>query len=80
MPCGRPAKVDKHTIIDILMKYKDHLIVDGQKIVSKFDPIWATLAKELENRLTPISLYTRGVQKVSFPSLAKKENTIYRLK
>jgi len=27
-----------------------------------------------------LELYTRGVQKVSFPSLAKKENTIYRLK
>jgi len=54
----RLAKIDKHTTIDTLIKYKDHLIVDGQKIISKFDPIWATIAKELENRLTPISLYT----------------------
>jgi len=54
----RLAKIDKHTTIDTLIKYKDHLIVDGQKIISKFDPIWTTIAKELENRLTPISLYT----------------------
>jgi len=39
------------------MKYKDRLM-DGQKIISKFNPIWATIAKELENQLTPISLYT----------------------
>jgi len=55
---GRPAKIDKHIIIDVLMKYKDRLIVDGQKIISKSNPIWATIAKELENQLTPISLYT----------------------
>jgi len=58
MSRGRPAKIDKHVTIDILMKYKDRLIVDGQKIISKCDPIWATIAKDLENRLTPISLYT----------------------
>jgi len=40
------------------MNYKDRLIVDGQKIISKRDPIWVAIAKELKNQLTPISLYT----------------------
>jgi len=55
---GRPTKIDKNAVIDILlMNYKDRLIVDGQKIISKCDLI-LTIAKELENQLTPISLYT----------------------
>jgi len=39
------------------MNYKDRLIVDGQKIISKRDLIWVTLVKELKNQLTPIFLY-----------------------
>jgi len=54
---GRP-KIDKNAVIDILMNYKDHLIVDSQKIISNCDLIWVTIAKELENQLIPISLYT----------------------
>lgn len=55
---GRPTKTDKHALIDILMNYKDRLIVDGQKVISKTDAIWITIARELENWMMSSSLYT----------------------
>lgn len=55
---GRSAKIDKNVLIDVLINYKDRLIRDGQKVVSKCDAIWITIAKELKNQLTPLSLYT----------------------
>lgn len=54
---GRPAKIDKDRVVNILLKYKDQIMQDNGKIVSKCDKIWIIIAKDLENCLTPISLY-----------------------
>lgn len=55
---GRPAVTDKNLVIDVIMKYKDQIIEDNKKIVSKHNAVWETISKEFENRLTPASLYT----------------------
>lgn len=57
---GRPTHtlINKDLLIDTFIKYKDQLVEENQKIVSKHNAIWKTIAKEIENRLTPNSLYT----------------------
>jgi hypothetical protein len=45
---GRLPKIDKCNVIDVLMNYKDCLIVDDQKVISKVDDIWITIARELK--------------------------------
>lgn len=54
---GRPSNIDKYTLINVIINYKDRVIIDNQKIISKTNAIWITIAKELNNRVTPISLY-----------------------
>lgn len=54
---GRPGRIDKDRIVDTILKYKDQ-IIHGEKIVSKCDSIWITIAKDLDNNVTPASIYT----------------------
>jgi len=55
---GRPPVVDKDLLIDCLIKYKDQIVQKDQRIISKHNPIWITVAQELNNGVTPYSLYT----------------------
>lgn len=55
---GRPTVINKDSLIDTLIKYKDQIVEENQKIVWKHNTIWKTIANEVENHLTPNSLYT----------------------
>lgn len=58
MARGRPSSVEKNKIIDVLLKYKGDIVQNNEKIISKLDAIWIKIANELENNITPMSLYT----------------------
>lgn len=55
---GRPSRLDKNTITEILSKYKDEIIKEDGRIISKSDPVWIRIGIELNNVMTPIALYT----------------------
>lgn len=55
---GRPLTIDKNKVIEVLIKYKDDIVLDNYKIISKCDKIWCTLSKEINDIMTSNALYT----------------------
>lgn len=55
---GRPIKIDKNKVIELLIKYKSQIVIDNGKIISKCDAIWSTLSKQIDCYMTPNALYT----------------------
>lgn len=55
---GRPIKIDKNKVIELLINYKNQIIFDNGKIISKCDLICLTLSKQIDDCMTPNALYT----------------------
>lgn len=36
---GRPLTIDKSKVMELLIKYKDDIVLDDDKIISKYDKI-----------------------------------------
>lgn len=84
---GRPLIIDKSKVIELLIKYKNDVILDDGRIKSKCDKIWCTLSKEINDVMTPNALYTYVVcnkhnvhDKLmsSFPSAEQDESDIMK--
>lgn len=80
---GRPIKIDKSKVIELLTNYKSQIILNNGKVISKCDEIWSTLSKQIDNLMTPIALYTfvscnryniREILTNSFSSDERNEN------
>lgn len=55
---GRPIKIDKNKVSDLLINYKNEIVIENRKIISKCDAIWSTLSKQIDGSMTSSALYT----------------------
>lgn len=55
---GRPHRIDKSALTEVLLKYKNEIVKEDCRIISKSDSIWIRIGTELNNIMTPIALYT----------------------
>jgi hypothetical protein len=55
---GKPYKVDRKLAISALKKKKSGIILPNNKVVSKLDPIWHLISKDLNNQLSARTLYS----------------------
>lgn len=55
---GRPEKIDKSVLKEILLKYKKEIIKEDFRVISKSDSIWIKISSELCNIMTANALYT----------------------
>lgn len=56
---GKPFKVDPQRVISVLKKHKSAIILPNNKVVSKLDPVWDLISKELDNQLSARTLYSK---------------------
>jgi len=50
---GKPPKIEKNIVKQILIKYRKDIIKPDLKIVSKKDPMWIVIANKLNNLISP---------------------------
>jgi len=55
---GRPNRIDKKILSEILIKHKNEIVKEDSRIISKSNPIWINIGAELNNIMTPNALYT----------------------
>lgn len=55
---GKPFKADRKLVISVLKKHKSAIILPNNKLVSKLNPVWGLISKELQNQLSARTLYS----------------------
>lgn len=58
MKRGRIPKIDSSIVIDIILKYKEVVLLPNDKIISKTNPIWMQISEELDRKKSSASLYS----------------------
>lgn len=53
---GRKCNVDRELVIESILKYKECVVIKNV-VVSKNDPIWEIISKDLNNKIKPLSLH-----------------------
>ena len=55
---GRKRTIDLDALKTFLSKYKSNIVKESGYIAVKSDDIWKTIAQEMQDKFTPIALYT----------------------
>jgi hypothetical protein len=55
---GRPRKIEPETVVEVILKYKEQVLLPSNTIVAKHDKIWEVMSQELGDAILPSSLYT----------------------
>lgn len=55
---GRPAKRSKSEVVDIILKFRNEIMLPNNKIVSKSNIIWKEISKMLDLKVSESSLYS----------------------
>jgi len=55
---GKKPKIDRDLLTEVLLKYKNQIILPDFRIISKSHSIWIEISKKIEGKKLPIALYT----------------------
>lgn len=54
---GRIPVIDKSVVTDILLKFKNLILLPGDKVLSKTSVVWVQISEELNRKKSSLSLY-----------------------
>lgn len=54
---GRKPLVPREQLTEIIIRHKNEVITDDNKVSNKRHGVWEKIAAELENKITPLTLY-----------------------